>query len=143
MNPNLKTAYFSKNNWEASWIDTAIGLVRDLWTERYKPAPTTATTPQSVSLPVSLVIPPLCSPSASQAQLDSIASLFNTRVTSIEDPFEEYIATGTVDVSDPLAYWHALLTTPRQEPLARMALDVLSAPGTSFLVFLRMLSLLY
>ena len=46
-----------------------------------------------------------------------------------EDPFEEYVSTRTLAVEDPLAYWHNLLSSPTMGPLARMALDILSAPG--------------
>ena len=46
---------------------------------------------------------------------NSIADLFNTHIATSEDSLNEYLGCGIMDVADPLAYWQALLTTPRQE----------------------------
>ena len=49
------------------------------------------------------------------------------------DAFENYLSReDLVNTEDPLGYWQALLTSPQSAPLARMALDVLSAPGKLF-----------
>ena len=67
-----------------------------------------------------------------QATFTSIAALFQPCMDNSEeeeDPFEEYVSTRTLAVEDPLAYWHNLLSSPTMGPLARMALDILSAPG--------------
>ena len=46
------------------------------------------------------------------------------------DAFEDYIRREPIRVGDPIAYWNGLLSESVNGPLARMALDVLSAPGT-------------
>ena len=46
------------------------------------------------------------------------------------DVLDEYLKTAVKkSVTDPLAYWNALLTSERDRPLAQMALDFLSFPG--------------
>lgn len=37
LHPHFKTAYFRSRDWEAKWIDDAISLVTDEWTDHYKP----------------------------------------------------------------------------------------------------------
>ncbi|KAI0682481.1 hypothetical protein C8T65DRAFT_596720, partial [Cerioporus squamosus] len=47
LHPRHKTAYFQRQKWPQSWIDTAINLLRNEW-KRYKPATTmNASTTQS------------------------------------------------------------------------------------------------
>ena len=47
------------------------------------------------------------------------------------DALETYLGTPAIPgISDPIAYWHSL--NPDKNSLARMALDILSAPDTSF-----------
>lgn len=48
---------------------------------------------------------------------------------STVDAFDAYIQSPTIDVADPLQYWASL--DPAKNPLAQMAVDYLSAPGTS------------
>ena len=46
------------------------------------------------------------------------------------DTLDEYLKTAVKkSITDPLVYWNALLTSERDRPLARMALDYLSALG--------------
>ena len=48
------------------------------------------------------------------------------------DALEVYLEAPTLDtVMEPMGYWNALLASSRDAPLARMALDFLSIPGTS------------
>ncbi|GLB40082.1 putative protein dimerization activity [Lyophyllum shimeji] len=44
MHPRCKTAYFTKQNWPMTWIDTAIELARAEW-EKYKPKETSMAQP--------------------------------------------------------------------------------------------------
>ena len=41
------------------------------------------------------------------------------------DEFDAYLLAPRISVKDPLKHWHAMLPSP----LARMALDALTAPG--------------
>ena len=49
---------------------------------------------------------------------------------STSDPLEEYLQAPPIPgVMDPVKYWHSI--NDGNNPLARMALDILSAPGSS------------
>ena len=48
------------------------------------------------------------------------------------DEFEAYLLAPRVPVKDPLKHWHGMLPSP----LARMALDILTAPGTQYIILL-------
>ena len=58
----------------------------------------------------------------------------NYEENDILDALEEYLSSPPVPgVTDPISYWHALANRKKgkcQNALARMALDILSTPGT-------------
>lgn len=37
LHPALKTAYFRQHNWPQEWIDEALRLLREEWTDHYRP----------------------------------------------------------------------------------------------------------
>ncbi|KAI0731418.1 hypothetical protein C8Q76DRAFT_588907, partial [Earliella scabrosa] len=114
MHPRLKTQYFKREDWPEAWIDAALKLIRTEW-KRYKT--TSPTFPQDTPL---------------------FARLDNYDDSDSSDALELYLNSPPVPgVQDPIAYWHSLnrskgeKDTKVQNPLARMALDILSSPGTS------------
>ena len=60
------------------------------------------------------------------------ASLFTVEMDIPDevDEFEAYLAAPRIPLKDPLKHWHAMLPSP----LARMALDALTAPGMPSLI---------
>ncbi len=61
---------------------------------------------------------------------------FNNSVDGVDglDALEEYLITPPIpSVMDPIRHWHAL--DSERNPLARMALDILSAPGMALVSF--------
>ncbi|KAI0688830.1 hypothetical protein C8Q76DRAFT_571479, partial [Earliella scabrosa] len=108
MNPRVKKSYFRKELWPQEWIDTAMDLLRTEW-ERYKPA-------SSVQ------------PELSESQGTFFSSMDGSADDSEIDALEEYFLSPPIPrVTDPIKYWHAL--DDGKNPLARMALDILSCPG--------------
>lgn len=128
LHPKKKLEYFRENGWLPDWIAKAREVVEELWKE-YKPD-------EQLSGPVNEVCRTRMSFSALansfQAPVGDIESLFDDpkpRAARVKDALAEYLDQDPIETDDPIGYWHALLSTPRQAPLARMALDVLSAPG--------------
>ncbi|KAI0709144.1 hypothetical protein C8Q76DRAFT_599002, partial [Earliella scabrosa] len=107
MNPRMKLAYFQREEWPEAWIEAAKDCVRNEWA-RYKPA--------------ALTSQPRESEGGFFAKFDEGAS------STTIDALEEYFQTPPIpSVADPIKYWHSL--NDGNTPLARMALDILSAPG--------------
>ncbi|TFK84145.1 hypothetical protein K466DRAFT_445668, partial [Polyporus arcularius HHB13444] len=105
LHPKLKTQYFIKQGWLPHWIKTAITLLQHEWAW-YKPTAPAAS---------------LQGPSTG-SQSDNFGTLLDN------DPLEEYLNTPVLpSVDDPVAYWHSL--DDERNAFARMALDILSAPG--------------
>ena len=66
--------------------------------------------------------------SSSQPRKDYFAELDSYSSVSTGDPIDEWLSTPALThVSDGLSWWTAMIQT--KHPLARMALDFLSAPG--------------
>lgn len=55
------------------------------------------------------------------------------------DEVTEYLEAPLVVVDDPLPYWYAEKLSGRWKNLARMALDILSTPGMSFVYLLNII----
>ncbi|TFK79869.1 hypothetical protein K466DRAFT_579083 [Polyporus arcularius HHB13444] len=111
MHPRYKLAYFRTEGWLQDWIDTALDIVRREW-DRYKPSSSEAA-------------------SQLRSQGTSLFAALDTYGTEGSvDALEDYLNTPPIpSISDPLKHWHAL--DSEKNPLARMALDMLSAPATS------------
>ncbi|KAI0702201.1 hypothetical protein C8Q76DRAFT_633211 [Earliella scabrosa] len=115
MNPRLKSQYFRRADWPEEWINAALQLIRTEW-QRYKPArsgPSFTTETDTSS--------------------GEFASLDNYDAWDESDALELYLNSPPIPgVTDPIAYWHSLSRREKgkaQNALARMALDILSAPG--------------
>ncbi|KAI0686340.1 hypothetical protein C8T65DRAFT_554460, partial [Cerioporus squamosus] len=110
LHPRYKIAYFKRQQWPQSWIDTAIALLRKEWAH-YKPTPNAAPAADQLSQGRSL-----------------FASLDQDHSSSGADALEEYLISPPIpSILDPIKHWHSL--DPERDPLARMALDILSIPG--------------
>ena len=56
------------------------------------------------------------------------------RAAAAFDALEAYLGAPPLpNIKDPIAYWSAFLASESDGALARMALDFLSVPGTSFM----------
>ncbi|RPD52700.1 hypothetical protein L226DRAFT_474024 [Lentinus tigrinus ALCF2SS1-7] len=109
LHPRYKSAYFKRQKWPQSWIDTAISLLREEW-QWYKPAPKPTAASGGASGEVR------CS------------SLYHEHSSSGIDALEEYLISPPLpSVTNPILHWHSL--DGEHNPLARMALDILSTPG--------------
>ncbi|KAI0686989.1 hypothetical protein C8Q76DRAFT_592953, partial [Earliella scabrosa] len=116
LHPGYKGQYFIDHKWKQVWIDVAKELVRYEWQTYYKPA-NSSTAPAGHS-------------SSNQARQSAPADAHAGPVTI--DPLEAYLASPPLEqVTDPIAYWNAMLGNETEAPLARMALDFLSVPGAS------------
>lgn len=116
MHPRYKLAYFVKKKWPQEWLDAAKTLITEHWEKWYKPDSTSH-------------------PSTSQSLSDNIfASLDEDDEVVSGDALEDYLNTpplAHVSTKDPIMWWTNNGTSPK-DPLARMAIDLLSAPGELF-----------
>ena len=127
--------YFVKAKWPRDWITTAEGILRDEWTKNYKlsvgPGPTEPTVRSSVVSALQLSTYDFLN--QLQAQLSS-KNYFAELDTFTSDPtagdaLDEWLSSPPLGtVADPMAWWTAM--EKAGHPLARMALDFLSTPGT-------------
>ncbi|TFK84149.1 hypothetical protein K466DRAFT_497099, partial [Polyporus arcularius HHB13444] len=112
MHPKYKVQYFVSQKWPQGWIDTAKDILREEW-KRYKPAPAPTT-------------------AATESQADDIfaAALDNASTAVESDALEDYLNSPVLaSINDSIKYWHIL--DDGHTPLARMALDIMSAPAAS------------
>lgn len=112
MAPKYKRTYFHKAKWPDDWITTADNLVRDLWTRVYRPSGNQSQPTQT---------------SSHSATIFDAIDEFDA--DSSEDALEAYLSSAPLKVDNPILYWTSLLG--QGDPLARMALDLLSTPGQS------------
>ncbi|KAF4610855.1 hypothetical protein D9613_006637 [Agrocybe pediades] len=118
LHPRHKMMYFTKAKWEQSWIDTAGRIIREEWTENYKPKDKPVNTAQDGSL--------TRTSSFARKYFDSL----NDDIASTADALEEWLASPVVNTAlDPVDYWTQM--DRARNPLARMALDYLSIPASS------------
>ncbi|KAF7795182.1 hypothetical protein EIP86_006331, partial [Pleurotus ostreatoroseus] len=117
--PKYKSSYFRNNGWLPEWIERAEQLLREHWEQYYRPeqpataAHGTAGTSSSSSAP---------------SEVDLFAEVDNYGMEDIDDPIKVYLESSPEPVADPIMYWTSRLGS---SPLARMALDFLSAPAAS------------
>ncbi|KAI0310522.1 hypothetical protein OF83DRAFT_1178464 [Amylostereum chailletii] len=110
LHPKYKFSYFVQKDWPQEWIDEAKTIMR-LQLQRYKPDP--------------IIV--VDEPSSSQVEI--MNDLFDMDIDKAPvDELEEYMSSPHIPtVSDPIRYWRQFLPSP----LARIALDFLSAPASS------------
>lgn len=70
-----------------------------------------------------------------QATPTAVRAIFSHKKQAVDvskDPLDAFLDSAIMDVDNPIIWWQSFLTSPQpgQAALARMALDVLSAPGT-------------
>ncbi|KAI0027227.1 hypothetical protein K488DRAFT_91112 [Vararia minispora EC-137] len=109
-----KLAYFQQQGWESEWIETARELAQEHYNRFYRPPPPDLQAPRK---------------GTSDVNMGDVASLFavNMVIPDEVNEFEAYLAAPLMPIKDPLKHWHAMLPSP----LARMALDALTAPASS------------
>ncbi|EKM57144.1 uncharacterized protein PHACADRAFT_64752, partial [Phanerochaete carnosa HHB-10118-sp] len=108
-----KLEYFARNDWPASWITKAKGILCKHWEEYYKPD--TSNVAASMSPPA--------------PNKDLFAEIDNFSTSEPSDALEAYLSSPPLPkVGDPIMYWQSQLTGG--DPLARMGLDFLSAPAS-------------
>ncbi|GJE97034.1 hypothetical protein PsYK624_132440, partial [Phanerochaete sordida] len=119
LHPKHKLEYFREQKWKTTWITAAEELLRQEWELHYKPKPDEN-----------------ASASASQSQTtdnDPFASLDTFTLDGDGDILDNWLQTPTTrSCNDPLGFWDQHRKAGGiWEPLARMALDFLSAPAAS------------
>lgn len=131
LHPRYKSLYFVKAKWPQEWISTAEQLLRDHWVKYYKPTtnpliPTTTVSSLTIARAFSNQIQGTTAPKKNKYfdELDT----FGTNPMSSDDPITDWLSTPPfASVMDPIAWWVSMGAAGH--PLARMALDFLSAPG--------------
>jgi hypothetical protein len=112
-------SYFRSKNWPEEWIDEARTVLREHWSSYYKPRKD---------------LDPSSQPSTQSTRDDFFDELDHFGTDPAIDELEEYLNTPTISTKglEPLTWWYAI---GESNPLARMAIDFLSAPGKSIISF--------
>jgi hypothetical protein len=131
LHPRYKTAYFRHEKWPQEWITVAEDILREQWRTNYKPAEDNDL-PSSVRFQLSSI--KAASLSFLQQPDDDdhfFSDIDNFGKTSAGDAFEDFLNSPPIsNVNDPISWWNGI-----GDPLARMGLDFLSAPGKSYIHF--------
>ncbi|TDL14359.1 hypothetical protein BD410DRAFT_690262, partial [Rickenella mellea] len=107
LHPRYKTTYFTRQGWPTEWIDNAIALLRAEYEKNYTCARETERNDNAD---------------------DFFKEIDEFGLDDKSDPIDDWLSTGPVrTVQDPLTWWNGMLAD--NNPLAAMALDILSAPG--------------
>jgi hypothetical protein len=129
LHPRYKENYFRKAGWEAGWVERARKIAQQRYTEFYKPEEEYAQAVKEVSL-VYLSVPPfgiltyLLQKSGEEDIM--VLDLDDDDDECTEDELGSFLSERRITTPiDPIKFWKARLPSP----LARMALDILSAPG--------------
>lgn len=159
MHPCYKKKYFARARWPRTWVDKSLRLLRMEWETHYRhagehgadnSAPGSSRGEGAAALAagtvqgsaVSTYIPTRTSASSMltpnvlmrqvRAARNMLASITGADELEDKDALEEYLeAPIRMKKTDPLKFWNnALVNGTANAALARMALDVLSIPGT-------------
>ncbi|OJT11002.1 hypothetical protein TRAPUB_12479, partial [Trametes pubescens] len=139
LHPNYKTNYFRDQGWEEEWVSEAMELTCSEWAAYYRTAAQDNTEDAPAAAPAPA--PAACNPTPGRhsaqcvSQLPSTPALFasisNREKAAQQDELEAYLeAPPLTTMQDTLEYWHVLLQTS-SSPLARMAINFLTAQATS------------
>ena len=122
-------SYFRSKNWPEEWVDAARSVLREHWSLYYKPRKDLDHSSQP-------------SESSSTSRDNFFDELDDFGTDPAIDELEEYLNTPTISTKglEPLTWWYAIGDS---NPLARMAIDFLSAPGKPIISFNKFLSNLY
>jgi hypothetical protein len=126
LHPRYKTVYFKQARWPQEWISTAEELLREQWTKNYQPA----------------VVPKPATVKRDELRKNNyfaeIDDFGKTPMVS-DDPITEWLASPPMsNINDPIAWWTVMKASGH--PLAMMALDFLSIPGTfSSLIYIKVI----
>jgi hypothetical protein len=134
LHPRYKSTYFHKAKWPREWITTAEELFREQWETYYKRTPT-LTTSATVSLlltsnDIAITFVIIQASKTPVNKYFAELAIFGATLPGA-DPVTEWLSTPPIpSAADPLAYWSSMDAIGH--PLARMALDFLSAPGVQY-----------
>jgi hypothetical protein len=121
LNPRLRKSYLAAA-WQRDWVKPGIERARAVWTSQYKKEPDTVTT--TVTEPVVMT--------AYEEFMSSIATKQHLRKGTAIDEFDRFIEANAEPVEgSPLQWWLQPLQQRTYPQLAKMAIDVLSAPAMS------------
>jgi len=126
LHPGMKLEYFHNQKWQGGWIEQAEILVRAEYVVKYEKAADESNTAPSNNLNTD----------------DGFASFGNLSVTTCPraSEIQEYLSLPVKNVKDPLKWW---TDNKYMYPnLHRMALNYLSIPGKSSLLFYMKLTLI-
>jgi hypothetical protein len=132
LHPRYKSTYFIKAKWPQNWISTAEDLLREHWEKDYKPTSNLSSPKPTVecSFTCLSMFSKTIQDEATTSKNKYFAEInsFGTLAITSEDPITEWLSSPPlVNVLDPIAWWASMQVAGH--PLARMALDFLSAPG--------------
>jgi hypothetical protein len=112
-----KSNYFIKAKWPLDWIKGAEELLREQWELNYKPA---------TAAPAESHLKTTSTANKYFAELD----MMGLDIPGSADPITDWLSTPAITtVTDPLEFWAKMEVGGH--PLARMALDFMSAPAAS------------
>jgi len=132
LHPRYKTAYFRHEKWPQEWITVAEDILREQWRTHYKPAEDNAPS-SSVCFSIVVSIETTYLSFLQQPNDDDhfFSDIDNFGKTTVGDAFEDFLNSPPIsNVNDPISWWHGI-----GDPLARMGLDFLSAPGRAYIHF--------
>jgi hypothetical protein len=132
LHPKYKLTYFRAKKWPQPWIDAALVVLREQWSNHYKsddlsePGSQSSSSSASVS-PFSRICINLTLHIVKTSRDTLFSALDDFGTDDLSDELEEYLNTPTISTKglDPLVWWHAI----GESLLSRMATDFLSAPG--------------
>jgi hypothetical protein len=136
LHPRYKTFYFRDRKWKESWINEALKLLRNEWTENYKPQQ-----PEPLPTPATQAATTRSrsgsKPTRPKISFDVVINYGRTS-TNIPDVLEQYLAAPPLPYeNDPIGFWNkqraagVTSDSPELAALGQMGLDYLSAPATS------------
>jgi len=131
LHPKYKLTYFWAKKWPQPWIDTALVMLQEQWSNHYNlddlsepgsQSSSSALVSSFLRVCINLILHVV---KASRDTLFSALDDFGS--DDLSDELGEYLNTPTISTKglDPLVWWHAI----GESPLARMATDFLSVPG--------------
>ena len=121
LNPCLRKSYLAAA-WQRDWVKPGIERARAVWTSRYKKEPDTVNT--AVTKPAAMT--------AYEEFMSSIAAKQHLRKGTAIDEFDRFIEANAEPIEgSPLQWWLQPLQRRTYPLLAKMAIDVLSAPAMS------------
>jgi hypothetical protein len=132
LHPRYKSTYFLKAKWPCDWIKTA-ELLQNEWETNYKTvlSPPSTSSPQVSSAYVqaaSLEVKVIWQQTSALRPASKYFAVIGKDMDSDGDVVTEWLSSPPVpSVADPIAWWSKMNAVGH--PLARMALDFLSAPG--------------